>query len=163
MYLEFVAATIAPRSYTAVAARFTTLVQRRQSLIFWMNRKSSTDMHRGRLFHASQEALRHASRRVGLTADVLPKHFLTKYDLIMLIEHDMWLSQSPAVAEQQHLCWLLGFICGVRPGTIGVSGKRKNEYLQWKDIKITRWQGSNFRVRIIFRYLKGYREDERKT
>lgn len=162
-YLEFAATIIEPQSYTAAAPRFGTLVQRRQSMLFWMQRNSRGEFHRGKLYHASQEALRHAARSVGLLGTARDRLYLTKYDLVMLMEYDMSVSQSPQVAEQHHLCWLFGFVLGVRPGTIGFTRKRLDEYLQWKDVKIMRWKTTNFRVRIVFRWLKGYRDDERKA
>lgn len=86
--------------------------------------------------------------------------------IVKLIEHDMYVTIAPDVAQQHHLAWLLGFVCGVRPGTIGFARNRKDQFLQWKDITITRSgnpSAMNFQVKVRFRWLKGYREEQRKS
>lgn len=161
-YIEYSAMTMQAGSYAHVAPRFSTLVQRRQSILFYANRNCGDAVSRPKLLYTSQEALHYVSRKWNLSTEVRDKLYLTKYDMILLLEDDMWLSQAPEVAEQQHLCWLLGFVLGVRPGSIGFSKKRKDQYLQWKDIQLMRWKGNNFRVKITFRWLKGHRDEEKK-
>lgn len=51
---------------------------------------------------------------------------------------------------------------GVRPGTIGYARNYKTQYLSWKDVKIKRTENSNFGVQVIFKYLKGYRNENLK-
>lgn len=70
-----------------------------------------------------------------------------------------------AVAEQHHLAWLFGLVCGVRPGTLAQSRKRPGHYLRWGDITITRNVPSStksFTVKVEFRWLKGNRDDPKK-
>lgn len=77
----------------------------------------------------------------------------------------MYTTSAADVAQQHHLAWLLGFVCGVRPGSIGTSRLRKEQFLQWKDITITRIGPStsmNFKAKVRFRWLKGYRDEVRK-
>lgn len=91
---------------------------------------------------------------------------MSKYDLVALIEHDSASTVAPDVAQQQHLCWLLGYVCGVRPGSIGYSRKRTDQYLQWQDIVMTRTgpaASHNFKVQVTFRWLKGYRDEVRRS
>ena len=64
-----------------------------------------------------------------------------------------------AVAEQQHAAWLLGYLCGVRPGSITVgSSREESQTLTWGDIDIQRqltadgiWEGQ-FLAKITFKY-----------
>lgn len=161
-YIELAAATSMPRAYDSATTTFHTIVQRRQSFLFWVSRKCPTDFNKSALFNATQEALRHAARKFQVVFQSAEKFYLTKYDLVMLLEYDMWIEQNSELGHQHHLCWLMGFILGVRPGTIGFARGHQDQYLQWKDFDIQRTTTNNFRVKITFRWLKGYRDERRK-
>lgn len=73
----------------------------------------------------------------------------------------MMYTSNIAVAEQQHVAWLLGYLCGIRPGSITVSEyNEESKTLSWGDIDIRRqltedgvWEGQ-FVATLNFRYLK---------
>ncbi|KAL8981700.1 MAG: hypothetical protein Q9205_003594 [Flavoplaca limonia] len=50
-----------------------------------------------------------------------------------------------AQTEQDHLAWIFGCICGVRPGALGVYREDKSIYLRWKHIQIRRETATNGR------------------
>jgi len=115
------------------------------------------------MWNAGQEAMKYVYRELKIQPEVQTKHYLSKYDLAALIEYDTTFTISRAVSEQHQLCWLLGFVCGVRPGSIGTSRHRKDQFLQVQDIQIKRSGGPyNFQATITFRWLKGYRDENRK-
>lgn len=45
-YIRFAAKSVAPRAYASESIKFNTLLQRRQALIFWINRKCADDVSR---------------------------------------------------------------------------------------------------------------------
>lgn len=189
-YIAFAAAMISPRSYRSESIKFQTLVQRRQSMIYWVNLKCM-DVENKAMWNASQEALYHSFRLVNSPTEASEKLYMTKYDLgelqsalprpslpdpathdpittissppadiltVKLIEFDMYATPNPDVSQQQHLAWLLGFVCGVRPGSIAVARTRDGQFLQWKDVQIYRAGGRdsmNFQAKVTFRWLKG--------
>jgi hypothetical protein len=115
---------------------------------------------------AMTQAMMLAFRSFGEPTEAMEKHYLTKLDLCSLIEFDHASAISPDNAQQHHIAWLLGFLCGVRPGAIGYSNKRRGHFLQWKDIQISRIgpAGScNFKLTATFRWLKGHHDENRRT
>lgn len=82
--------------------------------------------------------------------------------MINLLEHDQYTSYNAENAQQQHVAWLLSYLCGVRPGTIGAARFYPDQCLQWKDINIKRVGKGNFSLKIMFRFLKGYRNENMK-
>lgn len=128
-------------------------------------------------YKRTTETLQYIKSTIGFDKTQKKKNYLGLNELIQLIEYDVCNDNFPeedstnspqmmytpniAVAEQQHVAWLLGYLCGIRPGSIAVSKfKSSSETLSWKDIDIRRqltadgiWHGQ-FLVKITFRYLK---------
>lgn len=129
-YLDMAAQMVIPRQFGNESIKFRTLVQRRQSMMYWVQKKCN-GVETKDMWNASQEALHAAFRLHNVATDPVPKTYLTKYDLVKLIEHDMYNSIDSSVSQQQHLCWLLGFVCGVRPGTIGTARNHPDQFLTW--------------------------------
>lgn len=77
-----------------------------------------------------------------------------------LIEFVTYAEPNVEMAQQMVIAWLDGFICGVRPGTIGVTRNRASQFLRWEDIAITREPGGNFNMIITHKWLKGYRDEK---
>ncbi|EGP86319.1 uncharacterized protein MYCGRDRAFT_109711 [Zymoseptoria tritici IPO323] len=161
-YIRMCAKEIAPRSYKSASIKFSTLIQRRQSMIFWINKKCADDVSRKDLWNASQEALHHAYRAENMAMVTEEKIYLTKLDMINLLEHDQYTSYNAENAQQQHIAWLLAYVCGVRPGTIGAAKFYGNQCLTWGDVHVKRVGPNNFSAKVLFKYLKGYRNENLK-
>ena len=43
-----------------------------------------------------------------------------------------------ALAECFHLAWVLGSVCGVRPGSMAYTNGRPDQFLTWADVVICR-------------------------
>ena len=61
------------------------------------------------------------------------------------------------LAENHHLAWCIGLVCGVRPGSMGPTKRHKDQFLTFKEIELTRvgnrYSGM-FNTKITFLYLK---------
>lgn len=98
--------------------------------------------------------------------DGFNKPFFGRSELQIMLDDDM---DRPdlvmEVAEQQHLVWVLGCICGVRPSSLGHIDGAKDRYPRWKHVDIRREASENgqfdgrFTVTLLFRYLKGRNDD----
>lgn len=84
-------------------------------------------------------------------------------DVLYLIEQDTATVPSRGCSPHElntnlhHLAWAIFASCGVRPGSVfpdEQSSEDKEEYLQWKDMRIIR-RVVAFVTRTTFRWLKG--------
>jgi hypothetical protein len=72
--------------------------------------------------------------------------------------------QTPCreISAQHQLAWLLGFVCGARPGSLAKSERREN-FMTWNDVKILRGEEKmHFIVELTFEYWKGFNDEERR-
>ncbi|PSK51866.1 hypothetical protein B9Z65_3133 [Elsinoe australis] len=113
--------------------------------------------NRARTINTSKDALGNAFRQITLPPAPTGPPYIAKHDLFTLIEHDNDAVLPPNQAQQHHLTWLIGFVCGVRPDAIGIVPGQPNRFLQWQDVEIARAgpRGSNnFKAVISFRWIK---------
>jgi len=140
LYLTCIAHEAPSYSRNGTPLAYKTLQAHRDSILYWAGMKCSDNVERASLTKAANEAIQHVRRVLGQNDSVntKPKVYLTRFDLAGLIEYDAARTQGPDVAHQQHLCWLLGLVTGVRPGSIGYAKDHHQQYLQCKDIQIRR-------------------------
>jgi hypothetical protein len=93
---------------------------------------------RASLINQTNSTLQFAGRKYGVNRVAKGKVFLSRIELEILLEQDMVRSAYLPSTENHHLAWVLGCICGVRPGSIEWSYKREGQYLEWNDVVITR-------------------------
>ena len=127
-------------------------------MVFWIHRK--TNINKTIIFKAANEILAYCAKELGVNSVPSFKPYFGRGELAHLIELDMLGTPSIVVAEQMHLVWCIGYVCGVRPGTIASAKHRPNHYLAWRDVEITRdraYRGA-FACKLTFRWLKGNRE-----
>ena len=78
-------------------------------------------------------------KKMGVQTQEYKKPYFGKAELQIMIDDDM---SQPIVkiqyVEQQHLAWIFGCICGIRPGSLGTHDSDESQYLRWKDITIRR-------------------------
>ncbi|KAL2070064.1 hypothetical protein VTL71DRAFT_14744 [Oculimacula yallundae] len=150
-----------PRSITDSRPRYQTLIQRRFSMLFWMRREMQDRApSRARFLNTTNSVLQYAGRKYGVNRNVAEKAYLGRRELEQLLEADMFRCPLMALAESFHLAWVLGCVCGVRPGSMAYSDGRQDQFLTWRDIVITRGKVPGlFDTKITFRYLKGNRDD----
>ena len=102
-------------------ASIVALIQRRASILFWLERINSTPPDHDRLCKSTKGTLLYALKSLGFEqvshgSDI--KYF-GKLEVMDLIDYDMKHSKTLEVAEQQHLAWVLSWVCGLRPSSLG--------------------------------------------
>lgn len=138
-----------------IHARFATLI----SLV------AGNDLPYRQFMARTNAAIMYAARKLGITNQKNPKLFFGRPELQLLLDHDLAESQYPLIAQNFAISWILGCVCGVRPGAIGFTNLRPDDYMRWKHIKFTRQPGANmrFQVQITFPYMKGFQDDHARA
>lgn len=147
---------IQPRSREDDRPSYSTINGRRGNLVYWSLRKRGKPWSESVLLGV-KEALRFAAKDVGVNQHVIEKPYLGRFEVEQLIDFDTERTKMFPLAEQHHLAWLLGCVCGVRPSSLAELRDRKGCFFNWGDIEITRSTASAFKFTAIitFRWLKG--------
>ncbi|KAK5091105.1 hypothetical protein LTR05_001285 [Lithohypha guttulata] len=136
--------------------RYQTLIQHRNSMLFWVRREIPSDRE---FLNVANQTLQNVARRWGINKTRKVKTYMGHHELKQLIDYDTAKSPSMAVTESHHLAWCLGLICGVRPGSIGWSKNWPHQFLTFNEVQISRGhQRGVFNAKITFLYLKGDRD-----
>ncbi|EME43751.1 hypothetical protein DOTSEDRAFT_23880 [Dothistroma septosporum NZE10] len=161
-YIIFISQALQPRAFESKSIRFNTLVQRRQSMMYWVMQHSDANFSIKNLWQGSNRALHMAFRDFNSTTAPVPKLYASKQDICNLIEFVTYADGNVAMSQQMVIAWLLGFVCGVRPGTIAEAKLRSGQYLRWEDIILKRTPTGNLEAIITFKWLKGWRDERLK-
>ncbi|SMR48162.1 unnamed protein product [Zymoseptoria tritici ST99CH_1E4] len=160
-YVLMISQVLQPRSFVSPSIQFSTLAARRQSMIYWVIQKCDQKVVSiSDVWNGSNRALYMAFRSHNMAVVAPPKLYANKDDMRNLIEYITYAEANVEMAQQMVIAWLDGFICGVRPGSIGASQGRMDQYLRWEDIEIFRDTDGNFRMVITHKWLKGYRDEK---
>lgn len=160
-YLVSCCPLIQPQSRRDTTIRLGTLIERRFAMLRWAQEKiGHARIHRGEFLHQSNKAVMLAAKKYGITSQSKPKEFFGRDELRYLLDYDFSTTDYPEVAQNFAISWILGCVCGVRPGAISVSPHRKG-FLSWGDLHFSRQSGDDFKfqVRITFRSMKGFHDD----
>lgn len=165
IYLAISMKRLKPRKTTWTHPRYQSLVQRRQSMTHYIDQyrldhdMATSPNFKARLINSTNEVLQKAGREYGVNRAGKVKPYIGRTELPQLIDLDSFATASIDVAENHHLAWCLACVCGVRPGTLGWAKERRNDYLRWEDITITRGDRGRSDCQITFKHLKGTRDD----
>ncbi|EME77334.1 uncharacterized protein MYCFIDRAFT_179910 [Pseudocercospora fijiensis CIRAD86] len=160
-YFIWAVQRIRPLRKVDVSPRLATIISRRWSLRHWIKNKLGNKAPNYRTYHSkTNKSLHYAARVFGINKKAKTKAYFGRQELRFMIDADMHRTEYVDVAEQHHLAWILGCICGVRPGSLGFTSKRPDNYMRWKHVKITRSEQIKFTVELEFEYLKGYNDDD---
>ncbi|KAI9800898.1 MAG: hypothetical protein M1833_003035 [Piccolia ochrophora] len=162
-FLSVTCRFLRPRSVSQARPRFRTMIQYRESLLWWIKRvygmRDTAIPFPGKMMNATNETLQAAGRKYGLATAASDKPYLGLLELTQLIEYDSLTTPCMPLAECHHLGWSIGRICGVRPGSMGEDRTRRGHFLSWRDIQITRTDVKGaFNVDMVFRHLKGHND-----
>ncbi|KAI5197559.1 hypothetical protein E4T38_07921 [Aureobasidium subglaciale] len=159
-YLTVMAAVLKPRSNADDRPRLTTLTSRRWSLLHWAKVYLEDPPNSRVLQVRTNAALFYAVQRYGINTTRRNKAYFGRHEVRFLIDYDLAHTDSFDAAESHHLAWTIAMITGVRPGAIGRTQFRKDAYLRWTDIQITRNPAhvQRFNVTITFPYMKGFQD-----
>ncbi|KAG4444509.1 hypothetical protein IFR05_000100 [Cadophora sp. M221] len=115
-------------------ASIVALISRRASILFWLERLNSTSLDHNRLHRNTKDTLLYALKSLGFEQASLGSNVLYfgKNEMIDLIDFDTASSKTPEVAEQHHLAWVISWVCGVRPSSLG------DDEFKWKDVTIAK-------------------------
>jgi len=106
-----------------------------------------------------------AAEKRGINQSQQKRYFLGPYESGQMLKEDALRSARLDVDESHHLCWILAYICGVRPSSLapGKPANRNQYFPKWSDVKITRGTiTGSFNVDIQFRFLK-HENDPKKA
>lgn len=159
-YLTWMAKQVSPRSSTDTRPRLATITNRRWSILHWTRVYMKSPPNFRSLQAHTNAALYFAVDKFGVNVDRREKPFFGRHELRYLIDHDLENTNAFDVAESHHAVWTLALVCGVRPGAIGWSTYRRNNYLRWKDIQIRRNLEfpNRFDMTVEFPYMKGFQD-----
>ncbi|KAI4217934.1 MAG: hypothetical protein LQ349_008949, partial [Xanthoria aureola] len=130
---------IRPKNHRNKYPSVSTLLARRSSLYYWVLEKCRNPPDHYRFNKATTQTIQYMLKKMGVQTQEYKKPYFGKAELQIMIDDDM---SQPIVkiqyVEQQHLAWIFGCICGIRPGSLGTHDSDESQYLRWKDITIRR-------------------------
>jgi len=142
---------------------YKSLGQFRGSLSFWVPRKfADRNLEPPRpavLFNSMTEQMRYVQCKYGNPNRGRRLAGLGLVELRQLVEHAMTTSRSVEIAEQFSAICCLARQTAIRPGSIGWSKGKRENYLRWKDCKFVNYGGGNWTVIISFKHLKTNKDD----
>ncbi|KAK1473240.1 hypothetical protein CCUS01_17220 [Colletotrichum cuscutae] len=174
-YIYFVAEDKIPRSNAHTIISYTTLIQYRESLQFWVPRKYN---ERGikppmgrHVFNKMTELLRKLAvekKLIRFNSGPGGKVSIGLDDIRQLIDMDVKETMSIELSEQHHFALCLGRTCALRPGALGPSVNDKFQadrvteelpYLAWKDCNLQRGSEKGmWTLQLTIRNLKTNKE-----
>ena len=170
-FLVLVAQCAVPRSLLDTYIGWSTLVQYRNSMLFWTDRKyyerGVSPPPRTVLYNKLPEITRFVAHKFGMTIFRAAKPIgeLGLGELTQLIDADAANSPCIELAECHHLAWCLARICAVGPGSLAqqslraVRRKHPYRYPTWDSMNITRGDHpGQFNLTAEFRGVKGTNE-----
>ncbi|KAF7892570.1 uncharacterized protein EAF02_000108 [Botrytis sinoallii] len=120
-----------------------TLIERRESLIFWANRKCHKPPPRNIMISRTDPVMLFARKKYDMNDPPSVKIYFGRSELVQLLDFDMNITTAIEVAEQHHLAWTISWVCGIRPSSIGTHPNSLNAYMKWEDFEITRLYDKN--------------------
>ncbi|KAK3064870.1 hypothetical protein LTS18_003130 [Coniosporium uncinatum] len=148
--------------------RISTIIRRRDILFYWFTRgRKAPNPPPTYLWNLrSKETLKIIESKYGFNRTNIQHLYLGKEELVQLIDYDISNNIYATIAKQHHLAWIIGLVCGVRPGTIAETLTRagSGQCLRWRNVTIYRddvdgRSTGTFTVQFTFPGLKGNRGD----
>lgn len=148
--------------------RISAIIRRRDILFYWLTRgRKAPNPPTTYLWGLrSKETSKIINSKYGFNRTNFQRIYLGKEELIQIIDYDITNNIYATIAKQHYLAWIVGLVCGIRPGTIAVTQSRagSGQCLRWGDVTIYRDDANRtptgtFTVQFTFRWLKGNRGD----
>lgn len=138
-------------------------------MYYWVVEKCRNPPDQYRFFKGTTQTIQYIFKKMGVQNEEYKKPYYGKPELQIMIDDEM---SQPIVRiahmEQQHLAWIFGCLCGIRPGSLGSHPDDESRHLRWNDITIRREITSDggfegrFTACCVFRYLKDRNTTVRK-